>query len=311
MIPYRKGNAIVIDRTGLADFLRRHREALQPEDVGLPRGDRRRARGLRREEVASLSHMSTVYYARLERQRGSQPSVRMVAAIAQGLHLTLDERDHLFVLTGHNPPARGEADDHIRPGLLHVFDRLSDTPAEIVNEIGMTLRQNVLGAALTGDTTSYTGFARSLAYRWFTDPEARQRYRQDDHTYLARLLVSRARTVAALRGSGSRAARLANLLFARSPEFRKLWNSHERSVQQNDIIYFAHPQVGALELCCQQLIDPRQNHSLLVYTATPCSESHDRLHLLSVIGTQVFPQSSPQDESRYIFPEWDDPGTSE
>src|SRR5690242_12909662 len=40
-----------MDRALLADFLRARRESLQPEDVGLPRGSRRRAGGLRREEV--------------------------------------------------------------------------------------------------------------------------------------------------------------------------------------------------------------------------------------------------------------------
>ena len=100
---------MVIDRGGLADFLRRRRESLQPEDVGLPRGQRRRTNGLRREEVASLCHMSADYYARLERERGPQPSTQMVAAIAQGLHLSLDERDHLFRLAGHQPPPRGPA----------------------------------------------------------------------------------------------------------------------------------------------------------------------------------------------------------
>ena len=35
----------MIDRAGLADFLRRRRESLQPEDVGLPRGQRRRTDG--------------------------------------------------------------------------------------------------------------------------------------------------------------------------------------------------------------------------------------------------------------------------
>lgn len=96
-----------IDRTGLADFLRHRREALQPEDVGLPRGQRRRTGGLRREEVAVLCHMSTDYYARLERARGPQPSEQMIASIAQGLHLNIQERDHLFRLAGHAPPARG------------------------------------------------------------------------------------------------------------------------------------------------------------------------------------------------------------
>jgi hypothetical protein len=51
----------MIDRAGLAAFLRHRRESLQPEDVGLPRGQRRRTSGLRREEVAALCHMSTDY----------------------------------------------------------------------------------------------------------------------------------------------------------------------------------------------------------------------------------------------------------
>ena len=38
-----------------ADFLRARREALQPEQVGPPRGARRRTGGLRREEVAVLA----------------------------------------------------------------------------------------------------------------------------------------------------------------------------------------------------------------------------------------------------------------
>ena len=40
-----------IDRAGMAEFLRGRRSVLQPEDVGLIRGQRRRTDGLRREEV--------------------------------------------------------------------------------------------------------------------------------------------------------------------------------------------------------------------------------------------------------------------
>ena len=102
----------MIDRASLADFLRSRRTALQPEDVGLPRGQRRRTSGLRREEVAALCHMSADYYSRLEQERGPHPSEQMVAAIAQGLHLTRDERDHLFRLAGHAPmPQTLELDD--------------------------------------------------------------------------------------------------------------------------------------------------------------------------------------------------------
>ena len=278
---------MVIDRTGLAEFLRRRRESLQPEDVGLPRGQRRRTSGLRREEVASLCHMSTDYYARLERERGPQPSEQMIASIAQGLHLSLDERDHLFRLAGHNPPTRGAVSEHISPGMLRIFDRLHDTPAEIVTELGETLRQTALGVALTGDLTAYSGPARSIGYRWFTDPATRQLYAPDDHPFLTRMFASGLREVLTLRGPGSRAAHLADLLLAQSEEFREVWNDHEVGVRPNEVKHFIHPELGALELTCQTLVDPNQSHFLLVYTAMPGSESYEKLQLLSVIGTQA------------------------
>jgi transcriptional regulator with XRE-family HTH domain len=118
----------MVDRTQLADFLRARREALQPEDVGLPRGPRRRTGGLRREEAAALSGMSTDYCGRIEQQRGPTPSEQMLAAIARGLHLSLDERDHLFRLGGHPVPQRIFRDDHLSPGMMRIVDRLEDHP---------------------------------------------------------------------------------------------------------------------------------------------------------------------------------------
>jgi transcriptional regulator with XRE-family HTH domain len=276
----------VIDRTGLAGFLRNRREALQPEDVGLPRGRRRRTSGLRREEVAALCNMSADYYSRLERERGPQPSQQMLASIAQGLHLSIDERDHLFRLAGHNPPPRGSSSEHINPGLLRILDRLEDTPAEIVTELGETLRQTPMGVALTGDTTQYTGPARSMGYRWFTDPDARNIYDPAEHAFLTRMYAAGLRGLVTLRGPDSRAAYLADLLLDSSEEFRRVWDDHEIGIRPHEVKHFVHPEVGALELNCQRLVDPDQAHSLMVYTAVPGTESYEKLQVLSVIGAQ-------------------------
>ncbi|MFC8349883.1 helix-turn-helix transcriptional regulator [Streptomyces sp. NPDC057280] len=279
----------MIDRTGLAGFLRNRREALQPEDVGMPRGRRRRTSGLRREEVAALCNMSADYYARLERERGPQPSPQMLASIAQGLHLSIDERDHLFRLAGHNPPPRGNSSEHISPGLLRVLDRLHDTPAEIVTELGETLRQTPMGVALTGDTTQYTGPARSSGYRWFTDPSARDLYAPEQHAFMTRMYAAGLRGIVTLRGPASRAAYLADLLLDSNEEFRRVWDDHEIGIRPREVKHFVHPEVGALELTCQRLIDPDQAHSLMVYTAVPGTESYEKLQVLSVIGAQTLP----------------------
>ena len=100
------------------------------------------------------------------------------------------------------------------------------------------------------------------------------------------MFASGLREVVTLRGPGSRAAHLADLLLARSEEFRALWDEHEVGIRPHEVKRFVHPEVGALELTCQSLLDPDQSHPLLVYTAVPGSESYEKLQLLSVIGAQ-------------------------
>ena len=185
----------MIDRAGLAEFLRRRREALQPEDVGLPRGQRRRTEGLRREEVAVLCHMSTDYYARLERERGPQPSEQMIASIAQGLHLSLDERDHLFRLAGHQPPARGAVSRSHQP--RPAADPRPAAPTLPRRSSPSSVRRCGRAHSVSrspGTRAGYTGPARSIGYRWFTDPAAGSSTRPRT-TVLSRMCVSGLRGV--------------------------------------------------------------------------------------------------------------------
>ena len=275
-----------MDRDGLADFLRLRREALQPGDVGLPPGRRRRTAGLRREEVAALAHMSTDFYARLEQRRGARPSAPTVSAIARALRLTQDERDHLFALAGHTPPPRGIRTDHVTPALLRVLDRL-DTPAQIVSDIGVTLAQNPLAVALMGEDTGHTGLRRSMYYRWFTDPDERARFPPEDHPVHSRSYA------AALRSAHGQAAdddpevgELVDRLLADSPEFAELWARHEVARRIDTRKRFTHPLVGPITLDCQILTSENLVERLVVFTATPGSEDAKRLALLSVIGTQ-------------------------
>lgn len=275
-----------MDRAQLADFLRRRREALQPEDVGLRRGPRRRTAGLRREEVAALCDMSTDYYSRLEQARGPQPSEQMLAAIARGLRLTLDERDHLFRLAGHTAPTRALRSEHVSPGLLRILDRLSDTPAQVMTGLGETLAQTPAARALFGDETRFEGPARSVGYRWFTDPAARAVYPAEDHPEHSRAFAADIRTASVTFGSSSRAADMVAALLEASPEFAALWAEHEVSSHHAREKRLQHPEVGVMDLQCQFLVDPEQGQTLLVLTATPGTESYDKLQLLAVIGTQ-------------------------
>jgi transcriptional regulator with XRE-family HTH domain len=271
-----------MDRPQLADFLRRHREALTPADVGLPDGVRRRTPGLRREEVAGLVGMSADYLTRLEQQRGPQPSEQMLTAIARGLRLSRDERDHLFRLTGHTPPARTLRQDHVAPALLRVLDRLDDAAALVLSDLGETLAQNRLAVALLGDHAGRRGFERSAIHRWFTIPEERLRYPEADRDRQSRLQVAQLRAAIA---SGARGRPLLDDLLGRSPEFRDLWALHEVGHRFDDHKTLVHPEVGVLDVDCQALFTEDQSQTLLVITPSG-QEAAERMRLLQVIGAQ-------------------------
>ncbi len=278
-----------MDRPALAAFLRRHREALRPADVGLPAGARRRTAGLRREEVAQLAAMSSDYYTRLEQARGPQPSLQLLASLARALRLSDQERDYLYRVAGHTPPDRRSALPHVAPALLRVLDRLDDTPALIISSLGETLVQNRLAAALLGDHSSDTGFERTEVYRWFVRPDTeRQRYPEPDRPLHSRALVASLRAEVGAAGPDSRAGELARELLRISPEFAEAWERQEVARRFEDHKVLVHPEAGPIELDCQVLFTEDRSQALLVLTAAPRSEAAEQLRLIGVLGTQEF-----------------------
>ncbi|MEU1446234.1 helix-turn-helix transcriptional regulator [Streptomyces mirabilis] len=274
-----------MDKKELAEFLRHRREMLRPRDVGLVEGPRRRTQGLRREEVAQLAGMSTDYYARLEQQRAPQPSVQITAALARALRLTLDERDHLFVLIGHNAPARFLRSEHVSPTLMRVLDRLDDTPALVTTDLVDTLAMNPLAVALLGDQTRHTGLASSGYYRWFMDPAERLVYPEETHESHGRAQAARLRAALTAGSDTPRAARILAELREHSPEFVHMWELQEVA-RYGDCKTILHPELGRIDVDAQLLYTENRAQTLVVLTTRPGTESHSKLELLSVIGHQ-------------------------
>jgi hypothetical protein len=212
----------------------------------------------------------------------------MLAAIARALRLTQDERDHLFRLAGHTAPARTTRSDHVSPALLRVLDRL-DTPAQVVTDLAETLAQNPQAVALVGEQLRFTGLARSMFYRWFTDPQTRAIHDPAEHDRLTRTYVASLRIAMARHPADERGLALTEALHAASDEFRARWAEHDVSVRPSDQRkVFLHPQVGRIALQCQTLVAESEAQALLVYTATPGTEDAEKLRLLEVVGAQEF-----------------------
>lgn len=280
-----------MNRAGLADLLRSRRSRLAPADVGLPSGIRRRTPGLRRAEVASLAAISTDYYARLEQQRGPHPSPAVLAALARALRMSDDERDHLFHLAGLTPPWRNVVSPRVAPGMLHVLDRLTDTPAHVVSDIGDVLVQNALSIALSGHRAGHAGRERNVPWLWFTAAEARSRYPVEDWETHSRAHVAQLRAAYGRRGSDPDVLALVSDLLAASTEFTERWARHEAAVGA-DTKRIIHPEIGLLDLTSETLVNAASGQVLVVLLPRPGTDAREKLDLLRVIGTPNLTASS-------------------
>jgi hypothetical protein len=238
--------------------------------------------------------MSADYYTRLEQRRGPQPSEQILASLARALRLTGSERDYLFQMAGHTPPASVSAATHVAPALLRVLDRLEDTPALILSNLGETLVQNQMAETLFGDKSGHTGLARSEIYRWFTIPSERLRYLENDRDRQSRAQVANLRAAYGALGRRSRAGELVRALQKASSEFAELWERHEVAKRFEDHKTLVHPELGPIELDCQVLFTEDQSQALLVLTAAPRSEGYEKLQLLAVLGHEHFAQTVRQ-----------------
>ncbi|MGV9454403.1 helix-turn-helix transcriptional regulator [Streptomyces sp. NPDC003635] len=274
----------------LGAFLRTRRDRIRPDEVGLPQGPRRRVPGLRREEVAQLAGLSADYYTELERgsaKNGVQPSSQTLAALARALRLNGDERDHLFHLAERPvPPSAHGPSAHVQPALLGLLDRLSDTPARVITDLHETLVENDLARNLLGKSPAHRGPAASFVYRWFTDPQARERYPSEDHPHHSRVFVADLQAAAARRGRDAEVTKMVAVLRRRSQEFTALWDTHDVAVRRMDHKKIVHPTLGIIELDCYNLLSEDGRQRLLWFTAPPGSPGAEQLELLSVLGTQ-------------------------
>jgi transcriptional regulator with XRE-family HTH domain len=281
-----------MERRELADFIRRCRERLRPAEVGLATGPRRRTPGLRREEVALLAGMSADYLMRLEQARSPQPSVQVLRALGQALRLSDDERDHLYLLAGHRPPAGRLASTHVRPGLLYLLDQLTGVPAQILSDLGDLLAQNALAETLFGDICPPMRHDHTqdhnIVWRWFNDPRIRAAHPAGEHDHLGRAHVADLRAAVARRGADPVATALVERLRSGSTEFAALWDRHEVAVRRTSRLRVQHPAVGLLELDCETLLTPAEDQRLMLLTAPPGSPTAGHLELLRVVGQESF-----------------------
>lgn len=282
------------NRDDIRDFLATRRARLSPESVGLPAGSRRRVPGLRREEVAVLSGVSTEWYTRLEKGHISGVSEDVLGAVARALRLSDDERDYLFDLAKAARPTLRPAvpprERSIDSPVQWLMDSITMSAAFLRNGRLDVIATNHLARALHApmfESPTVVGGQANFARFHFLDPVARDFFVDWEGGASA--------TVALLRGEagrrpGDRALReLIGELSTHSREFTTLWAAHDVRTRHEGIKPLQHPVVGFIELTYRtaELGDPSNSaRTLNIYTAEPGTPNEDRLKVLASWAAQ-------------------------
>ncbi|MFJ7233331.1 helix-turn-helix domain-containing protein [Streptomyces tendae] len=271
-----------IRRHELAAFLRSRRERIAPEQVGMPRGRRRRTPGLRREEVAQLSAVGVTWYTWLEQARDIQVSVQVLDALARALLLDPSERAHLFQLAGAVDPTPARVCPSITPAVRALLEQFEPYPACVQNSRYDILAHNRTYGLLLCDLEAVPPEDRNCMILSFTNEDWRSSIVHLEETQ--RLMAARFRATMAGHLAEPAWKMLLKRLRTQSPGFREVWERHEVVAHRSKRKEFLNRYVGRIRVDHTDLwLGPEAGPRMVTYA--PADEvSRERLERLHAIA---------------------------
>jgi transcriptional regulator with XRE-family HTH domain len=273
-------------RAELADFLRRKRASIKPEDVGLPNGGRRRTPGLRREEVSQLAGVGATWYTWLEQGRDVRASLEVFEAISNALGLTPAERTHLILLgRGEEAPPCKPPAERISPTVRRLIESLGPNPAYAIGRRWDYLAWNEAAVALFGDFGKIPKPARNHLWQLFMDPARRELLA--DWEKGSRLAVAKFRADSARHLGDPSFEELIQALRQSSPAFCKAWKRHEVAQAGQGRKEVHHPVLGTL-LFEHAVFHPADfpDQRVTLYSPVPDTDTAEKLQTLIEGGAE-------------------------
>ncbi|MFK7919187.1 MAG: helix-turn-helix transcriptional regulator [Ilumatobacter sp.] len=237
-------------RRELAEFLRARREAIRPDQVGLPSGRGRRTPGLRREEVALLAGVSVTWYTWLEQGRRINASDDVLIAIGRALRLDDAGQAHLLALTDPGT-ATAEAPTEAPSALVRLLDALMPAPAYVLGPHWEFVAWNDAQERLYPRLADLEGVRRNLLWVLFADESTRELI--TDWDIHARQALAEFRSATSTVRHDQAMVELVNVLSAESEAFAQWWPEHDVSGFETRLRRFRHPSAGELTFEYQQL----------------------------------------------------------
>jgi transcriptional regulator with XRE-family HTH domain len=277
-------------RREIADFLKIRRMRRQPEELGLPRGRRRRTPGLRREEVATAAGVSAEWYTWLEQAREVHPSVDVLRRIGTALRLEPNETRHLLTLAGHAiASSGGDAPRAVSVSLRlqRLIDQLEYGPAWVFGERWDILAWNRPASVIHGDLAGLQGIERNALYQLFLGDRMRSMLENWDHH--GRQCVAKLRAQYASRVDDPWFNELVTVLRTGSEQFEHWWNENDIETSQEGVKHYEHPEAGRLvfDFTVLEVLDERMaSLRLITYVPAPGTGTREKMEKLLAVEAQ-------------------------
>ncbi|MFJ8580900.1 helix-turn-helix transcriptional regulator [Micromonospora sp. NPDC093277] len=269
------------DVHSLASLIRVWRERLVPSDVGLLSYGRRRAKGLRREELAQLAGVSSDYITRLEQGRWQTPSPQVVASLARALQLDRTEADLLYRAAGLAPPGPGRISHHIPPGVQRMLARMADLPLAVFAADWTMLAATPLHDKLFLRPSPMDVPGQNLVVDMFVNKTSMVvAYPEAGAEAFKRALVADLRRTAAYAADDPGFESLLTMLRNESPRFVELWAEGSVAAHRSLVLTVHHPDVGDITVDSDTLTVPDSDLKVVVLTAAAGSDAAERLERL-------------------------------
>ncbi len=240
----------------LGEFLRQKRNSIAPESIGLGKPVRSRTPGLRREDVADLAQISTVWYAKLERGKAERVSRQVLVSIARAMQCDDSEIRYLLQLAGHHEwQPKTETCTRLSQMSQCFLSAINPLPALFCNDFYDILQVNDAFCAMVGfDVNALPDHQRNMFWLMEHHHGWQQWLMADDaaslkacmHNAAARVRAAMVNRVSELEWQ----ARLAQLTET-CPLFREVWANHRVKAKEQIERDYLHHTLGTLRLVKQ------------------------------------------------------------
>lgn len=250
----------------LGEFIRSHRERLPPP---LKASGRRRTPGMRREELAEASAVSSTWITWLEQGREVAASVSALSRLAGALRLNSAERATLFDLAGKRDPVPHEEPNNVLVPAILKLPSLLSVPAYLLDHAWTARAWNPGAENLFAGWLDRESTERNLLKFVFLSPGAQTLI--DDWPDRSRRLVAEFRADYSRSPDDIEMQELINELSAGSKYFVQYWKEQTVLHRDGGARSFNHPVHGKQNFLQTTLLVASQQECKLVCLAPATS----------------------------------------